>query len=229
MSFQSEWKLTHGAWRFTLLGLSGLFLIWYGGMALFALGEGKPDWCLLYLTVAILSIPLHVWWPFGIAAAARRRGHNFSRWLALSLVFGPLIMGLAYLVASSAWASSPPGADSAGERQQPSEETTTSLKALELRTNDPQRIDDPVRQPLPGGIGRVSSTKALYSAPRDRCECCNRACRTEHYEKQCTNKATTTLWRIDINVRDENGTRFCDPCADDAEARAPAFWTETYI
>lgn len=52
----------------------------------------------------------------------------------------------------------------------------------------------------------------------DRCECTDAAdghpLESGHTHGQCTNKATSTLWRVDME--DVNGTRFCNDCAEDA-------------
>lgn len=47
----------------------------------------------------------------------------------------------------------------------------------------------------------------------DRCECFDSGC-SENHNGQCVNKATETLWRVDMD--DINGTRFCSQCAEDA-------------
>lgn len=52
----------------------------------------------------------------------------------------------------------------------------------------------------------------------DRCGCFDPGCahpsESGRHTNQCTRKASTTLWRVDMN--DQDGTRFCDECADDA-------------
>ncbi len=62
----------------------------------------------------------------------------------------------------------------------------------------------------------------MYTSPTDnrtQCECEDGACDAEHHSTargRCEQPATVTLYRIDMH--DDDGTRFCDECADDAHA-----------
>lgn len=51
-----------------------------------------------------------------------------------------------------------------------------------------------------------------------KCECSDNGCPVNHGSKTqgCQNKATTILYRIDME--DVTGTAFCDDCAEDAFA-----------
>jgi hypothetical protein len=49
----------------------------------------------------------------------------------------------------------------------------------------------------------------------ERCGCCDPKCPSKHGEgRECGFRATVILYRIDME--DNDGTPFCDPCAEDA-------------
>lgn len=53
------------------------------------------------------------------------------------------------------------------------------------------------------------------------CQCGDSEC--PHCSGECADKATTTLFRVDMG--DETGTSMCDECADDAY-QSGLFWCE---
>jgi TPR repeat protein len=99
--FEREWLLTPIFWRIILVALTALLIRRYASAAFHALSLGDFD---SFTSLAVYGLGMtlgRVWWPFGIAAAARRRSRSFGWWLFFSLVLSPLIVGLVYLAVKS--------------------------------------------------------------------------------------------------------------------------------
>lgn len=119
--FEREWRLTSIYWRTFLLGWTVFIFFRFALAAINYASLGEIDRCIRLVVYGVCVILLDIWWPFGIAAAARRRSRSFGWWLFFSLTLSPLIVGLAYLVVKSeslpsSDIDSPPGAMSRAEK-----------------------------------------------------------------------------------------------------------------
>jgi hypothetical protein len=99
--FRTEWALTPIGWQF-LLALLALFRVYVFLSAIIPAMQDqnarKITYVLTYDTlVTLITLVL----PFVIATKARSKGRRFGLWLVLSLVFSPLVMGIAYMVANA--------------------------------------------------------------------------------------------------------------------------------
>jgi hypothetical protein len=99
--FRTEWALTPIGWR-VLLALLALFRVFVFLGAIVPAVENQDARQITYvLTYDTLVTLITLILPFVIAAKARSKGRRFGLWLVLSLVFSPLVMGIAYMVANA--------------------------------------------------------------------------------------------------------------------------------
>jgi hypothetical protein len=94
---KKEWLLTPLYWRIILLVLTGAAAAMYVAFAFHAYSEGDSDRATYLLTRGSILTLLIIWWPYAIAVAARKRSGTFWKWVLLSLLLGPVIMGMVYL------------------------------------------------------------------------------------------------------------------------------------